>query len=248
MGKIDIKHAFRLCPVHVDDQHLLGYVWRGKWYYDLCLPFGLRSSPCIFTSFSDCLQWILVEKFGITCITHYLDDFFVCAPTYEECKYKMDLVCFVFKLLGVPVALDKLEGPARFMVYLGIEIDSINSIIFLPADKLSQLKADVAGWVNRRKCTKRQLLSLIGSLSFACKVIRPGRIFLRRLIDLSTTVSKLHHHIDITSDIRSDLRMWLTFLDSWNGSCFIPEPPISSSALDLYNDASFSGFGAFFQG
>ena len=39
----------------------------------------------------------------------------------------------------------------------------------------------------RRKdrCTKYQLLSLVGRLSFVCKVIPVGRIFLRRLLDFS---------------------------------------------------------------
>ena len=65
----------------------------------------------------------------------------------------------------------------------------------LPAEKLAQLIADLYSWCNRRSCTKRQLLSLIGSLSHASRVIRPGRTFLRRLIDLSTTVSEPHDHI-----------------------------------------------------
>ena len=47
------------------------------------------------------------------------------------------------------------------------------------------------------KCTKRELLSLIGKLSFSCKILPAGWIFLRRLIDLT---KQLHHHIRITTN------------------------------------------------
>ena len=248
MAKIDIKHAFRLCPVHPDDWHYLGYFWLGRWYFDIRLPFGSRSSPFIFNTFADCLQWILVERFSITGITHYLDDFFLVASSREECQYKIDLVCFVFKLLGIPIAEDKLEGPTQSIVYLGIQIDSLRSIICLPTDKLVELKFLVSTWISKKKSTKQALLSLIGSLSFACKVVKPGRIFLRRLIDLSTTVSKLRHHIDISAGVRADLRMWAQFLNLWNGRSFMLDPPLSSDSIDLYSDASFSGLGAYFQG
>ena len=48
MAKLDIKHTFRLCPVRLEDRELLGIHWQGKFYIDLRLPFGLRSSPCLF--------------------------------------------------------------------------------------------------------------------------------------------------------------------------------------------------------
>ena len=85
------------------------------------------------------------------------------------------------------------------LVFLGIEIDSQTMGYRLPQDKLSSLSDAISEWKNRRKCLKRELLSLIGSLSFACCVIKPGRIFLHRLINLFTTVSKLSHHINLTA-------------------------------------------------
>ena len=57
----------------------------------------------------------------------------------------------------------------------------------------------------RHKCTKRELLLLIGKLSFLCKILPAGQIFLCRLIDLTTTVKHLHHHIRITTNARLDM-------------------------------------------
>ena len=39
--------------IHPHDRPLLGMQWRGKYFVDLVLPFGLRSAPFIFTSIVD---------------------------------------------------------------------------------------------------------------------------------------------------------------------------------------------------
>ena len=36
-----LKNAFRLCPVRPEDWHSLGIRWRGQYYVDKCLPFGI---------------------------------------------------------------------------------------------------------------------------------------------------------------------------------------------------------------
>ena len=73
MTKVDIKNAFRLCPVHPEDWPLLGYKFLGKYYFDICLLFGCRSFPFIFNSFADSLAWILVQKFHITDSSYGID-------------------------------------------------------------------------------------------------------------------------------------------------------------------------------
>ena len=76
MVKLDVKHAFRICPVHPCDWHLLGYKWRDRFFYDIVLAFGGRSSPFIFNNFADILNWIVSVFFEIPNLLHYLDDFF----------------------------------------------------------------------------------------------------------------------------------------------------------------------------
>ena len=47
MGKIDIKHAFRICPVRLADIELLGTFWQDLYFVELRLSFGLCSSVFI---------------------------------------------------------------------------------------------------------------------------------------------------------------------------------------------------------
>ena len=51
MAKTDVKSAFRNMPVHPDDWELLGMEWRGLYFLDRVVPFGLRSAPIFSTCF-----------------------------------------------------------------------------------------------------------------------------------------------------------------------------------------------------
>jgi len=224
-----------------------GMFWDNHYYVDTRLPFGLRSSPYIFNTLADVLCWIIINVCLIRFVLHYLDDFFLAAKTFKECESNKSTILRLFKYLGVPIAVDKLIGPATSLVYLGIEIDTQANLIRLPQDKLTSIKKELEEWGVRNKCTKRELLSLIGKLSFASKVVKPGRIFVRRLINLSTTVKKLHYLISLNKEARADIQWWATFVSSWNGISIIQSPTMSSDSLELFTDASsLKGFGAVF--
>ena len=54
--KTDIKEAYQMVPVHVQDQCLL-VQWKDNTYVDLALLFGLHSALIMV---ADAIQWILV--------------------------------------------------------------------------------------------------------------------------------------------------------------------------------------------
>ena len=246
MAKLDIKHAFRLCPVRPEEWPLLCFHWLGSFFFDSRLPFGLRSSPFIFNSFADALLWISVTILAIRMIIHYLDDFFLCNASRSACQSDVANLMDLFAYLGVPLAPDKVCGPSRMLTFLGIEIDSVQQLARLPADKMRDLLTLIDAWGDKTRCTKRELLSLIGHLSFAAKVVKPGRLFLRRLIQASTTVSHLHHRIHLSTDMRHDIGWWRSFLPTWNGVSYFQDPPVSSDDIHLFTDASALGIGGVF--
>ena len=246
LSKIDIKHAFRICPVLPSQWPLLCFQWMGSFYTDTRLPFGSRSSPFIFNEFAQALAWIISFVGGVAFLIHYLDDFFFANTTQQRCQRDMEIFLSLCERLGVPIASDKTEGPERCLTYLGIEIDAQNMCIRLPADKLTKLKKLLKQWSHKRKVLKKDLLSLIGFLSFACKVIKPGRLMLRRLIDLSTTVKSDFHYIYLNAETREDIKWWNEFLPDWNGVSVIQQAFVSSEDLQLFTDASDLGIGGVF--
>ena len=106
MAKLDIMHAFRLCPVSPVDWHLLGSThWEGFYFIELRLPFGLHSSVFIFNSFADALEWILRNKYYLKVLSHYLDDFFTAGPANSpQCQSNLTIIQQIFDKLGIPLA------------------------------------------------------------------------------------------------------------------------------------------------
>ena len=247
MGKRDIRHAFRLCPVHPEDWPLLVYWWRGKYYVDIVLPFGMRSSPFIFNTFADSLEWIARKRAGLDNMLHYLDDYFFTGETEKKCDQSLTQFDRLCESLKIPLAEDKKEGPAEVITFLGIEIDTVHKCCRLPSQKFQRLLVTLKVWESKKQASKRELLSLIGSLSFAAKVVKPGRTFMRRLIDLSSIPIELSDIVTLSDDALEDVKWWSEFASEWNGVAFFQDPIMTSEQLNFFTDASGLGLGGWFQ-
>ena len=117
MAKMDVKSAYPIVPVHPSDRPLLGVAWNGSVFVDAASPFGLRSVPKIFNTVADAVEWI-ARKQGVTERWHYLDDYITCGvPGSSECGANLLILKKLCAFLGVPLAEDKVEGPATCLVF-----------------------------------------------------------------------------------------------------------------------------------
>lgn len=252
IAKIDIKSAFRLLPIHPGDRHLLGMKWNNEVYLDTCLPFGLRSAPRLFNVLADLLEWILQQK-GVTFSLHYLDDFLTAGPPRSDiCQKNLEAIQQVCHWLGIPLALEKVEGPSTSLGFLGITLDTVRMEARLPADKLQRTRALIKTWMQKKKATKREILSLVGVLQHATKVVKCGRTFLSRMYTTAAKLRELHFYTRLDKGFRSDLGWWDVFLVTWNGISLLQcacSPLTSNYDHSIQTDASGSwGCGAFLEG
>ena len=208
------------------------------------LPFRLRSAPKIFNAVADALNWYLQQS-GIPIVFHYLDDFIIVgSPHSPQCAHSLAILDEAIAMLHIPMAAHKREGPTTCLVILGIEIDTQAGELRLPTDKLERLHSLLQEWGDKRVCARKELESLIGLLNHACEVVRSGRSFLRRMIDLLHMVQPSQPMIRLNTGFRSDLARWNTFIAKWNGVSFL-SPPSHLSQLEITSDASGSwGCGA----
>ena len=65
-----------------------------------------------------------------------------------------------------------------------------------------------------------KLRSLLGRMSFASKVIVPGRIFMSYLLNFTREINNNHDVDDLYTDCEQDMKMWLKLLENWNGVSF----------------------------
>jgi hypothetical protein len=248
MAKTDIASAFTLVPIHPSDYHLLCFKWEEQFYYYKTLPQGAASSCFIFERIATALQWILQYKFGIKHVVHYLDDFLFLGKTQDSCKKAMETFHQLCRELDIPINHSKTEGPVTILSFLGIQLDSIHFKASLPQDKVYRYTALMTSFLTRKTCTLHELQQVIGSLQFTTSVVRPGRTFLRRLINATMGVTKPYHHVHLTNDVKADIQLWITFLAHFNGtSFFIPPVPTQATALNLHTDSCPQGYGGTFK-
>ena len=231
--KRDLKDAFRHIPVAISDQGLLGFFCHDFYWLERFLPFGLRTSPFLFDLFAKGVNWILVAVFHWTVILHYLDDFFAILPPWadaEEYARQFDKLCDELGLM-VNHTKDILGYIADF---LGIELDSIRMQARLPPDKLERARKTVADLLKRATIPYRELESAVGFLSFAAKVVVPGRAFLRRLFD---AIRRPVAIVRLTTAMKADLQWWNIFLKDWDGLKLLRQVA-SRKSWYIWTDAS----------
>ncbi len=90
----------------------------------------------------------------------------------------------------------------------------------LPLDKLDRIREGMKDVLKCDFITKKELLSLLGHLNFAMRIILQGRSFISRLIDISKTVEKLRNSIKLDSGCKSELHFWSLLCEGWNGIIF----------------------------
>ena len=133
---------------------LVGTLWEEAIYMDTALPFSLSSAPKIFSAVADALLWITLLK-GVKWALNYLDDFLLFdRPHLRERQSALDIGLLTCSELGWEV--HKVGGPSTCIVFLGIEIDSVNSQLRLPTEKLQSLKMELVKWQAKNGLLKKR--------------------------------------------------------------------------------------------
>jgi hypothetical protein len=248
--KTDITDAFKQIPIMPSLWKFHGITWKKRIYFFIRLVFGCRSSPKIFDHLSEAVCWIAKHRYKINAILHLLDDFLTVDPPSASAQRTMALLKLIFKKLGIPLSKSKTVGPTHCLEYLGIILDTIAMEARLPPDKLQRLLHFLSEFLALKQCTKRQLLSLLGHLNFAARVVPPGRTFMSRLLTAAKRSKRLHHKVCLNKECKADILMWQYLLSHWNGiSLFLENEPTTSADLDLFTDSSGTiGFGGFHKG
>ena len=115
------------------------------------------------------------------------------------------------------MAVEKVEGPTTCLTFLGIILEMVKMEIRLSEDKLMRIRQEISKWLQKKKATKKQILSLVGLLQHATKVVRCGRTFVGRMYSTAVKLKEMSFHTRLNKNFKSDLYWWHFFLDCWNG-------------------------------
>jgi hypothetical protein len=103
--------------------------------------------------------------------------------------------------------------------FLGVYIDCLNRTLSLPDQKVNDLYELLKRSIRRKKMTKLEIQKLLGKLNWAARVIKGGRTFMRRLIDLTCRTCEEHHYLRLSKEAKADISWWIGCPEVFNGTC-----------------------------
>ena len=131
------------------------------------------------------------------------------------------------------------------MICLGLLVDTAAVTLEVPPSRLDDLQAELKLWQSSTCFTKKQLQSLLGKLSFVTACVKPGRIFMARLLNsLRECTQPARHRYPISASMLSDIQWWLDFLPRFNRVSLIKPSSWDFESLNFSTDACLSGGGA----
>ena len=126
IAKADIQEEFRILLIHPSNYYLLGFKWKGKFYFDRRLPIGASILCSTFEQLSRALQWIMQVKLS-----------FPASSTYQ---HALDSFLTLSQQLGIRNNESKTVLPSKTVEVNGLEFETIQMQIRLPPHKLIKAK------------------------------------------------------------------------------------------------------------
>ena len=241
LASIDLADAFLSIPLHEDSKNFICFEFNGSRYRFNVLPFGLTSSPRIF---SKMLRPLIshLRQLGIK-ISAYLDDIILASPDISTLQANIDTTISLLTNLGFTINREKSNlSPSRSLIHLGYLWNSTDFCLSIPPDKITKVR-QYANFILSHQVSIRTISSFLG-------------------IVVSMTIafpfSPLHYRGLQNCFARKYMDCWEdTFLPDnesisdllWWASCPASLPSASlfpfNHDLTLTTDASLFGWGAF---
>ena len=245
--KKDLKRAYRQIPVDPKDYILLGYRWQDLFYFDLVLPFGLRSATLACQRTTSAIAHIFGTAYHHDCV-NYIDDFGGVEASYDDALLAFSHLEEIITSLGLESSPTKDCPPTTRMVFLGLTYDTVAMTLEVPPDKLHHISQLLSHWLSSPRVSRSELQSLIGKLSYLCACISPGRIFMQRILRELRRLPHKFTRLTPSPELLADLRWWDKFLSVYNGVSLLRSSPWIDNESRFSTDACLSGIGGFFDG
>ena len=180
MISLDLQDAYLQVPVHHDSRRFLRFVVAGKAYQFRVLCFGLTTAPQVFTRIMSPVSAIL-HRLGVRML-RYLDDWLIRASMEIACIQSRDRLLTVCKELGIQVNFKKSSlVPTQFLVYLGMEIQSLPFIARPTPVRANNLVRLIEEFLSTPSPPAFLWRRLLGHLSSLILLVSGGMIRMRLL-------------------------------------------------------------------
>ena len=212
--KKDLKAAYRQLPIDPGDWMFLGYCWKGHIFLDCVLAMGLRSACNCCQRTTTAIKY-LFSKEGFE-LVNYIDDL-----AGAECSdVAQQAYCCLMNILvncGLQESVIKSCAPSTIMVFLGVLLNTETLTLEITPDRLKDILEILLEWEDKISAKKRDVQSLIGKLVFIGACVKPGRIFLSRMLNFLRSMSDVDEVV-LPYEFIKDVLWWKEFAPLFNGT------------------------------
>jgi len=245
---LDLKDGYYHLSIHPSHRKFVTTELNGVLYQFVGLPFGLSSAPRVFTKVMRVFVRALRVR-GIR-VLPYLDDFLIVSASRVEALLNRVVVQDLMVSLGLSRNMSKgMWEPAQSVVHLGIGVDSVRNLFFVPEDKLAIVKAAARSLVtyaasHRRWVHHQRLESFVGFAMSLVVALQQVRTRTRSLYDALANRRSSVADCRLSAVQLADLQWFVDLDGSWNGLPLLKPVP----TVTVLTDASDFGWGALVQG
>ncbi|MCG7869756.1 MAG: hypothetical protein JAY74_25725 [Candidatus Thiodiazotropha taylori] len=241
---LDLTDAYLHVPIHRQSRKYLRFCHKGQTYQFKALPFGLATSPYVFTRLMVAVASYLRKRAIV--LFPYLDDWLVRNQIRQEILRDRQFTVKLITSLGLIINEEKSDlVPSQNFVFIGMEFFTQRNIVRVPLDRIQGILELLRWFKVQEQVSARVFLSLLGKLSAAAQFVVLGRLHLRPLqmalfAQWKPHALPLEHPILLNVSIRKHLEWWNNKGRFSSGVTLKPSLPTHT----LFTDASLSGWGA----
>ena len=238
---LDLTDAYLHIPIHCRSRKYLRFTLRGRVYQFKALPFGLSTSPFVFTHLMTVIATFLRRR--VITLHPYLDDWLARNQNRRRLLEHRQFILSLINSLGLIINYEKSDlVPAQVFTFIWMEFRTHINIVRVPQTRQMKILETVRMFSQKTSVSARDFLSLLGQLNSAADLVMLGRLHLRPLqmsLHNQWKPQKLPlcHQIGMTTEILQHLKWWLQEDHYRQGIPLRIDPPSHT----ISTDASLSG-------
>jgi hypothetical protein len=244
--KFDLSRAYRQLPIDPCYYILLGIRWRDQFFVDTRLPFGLASAAMACQRTTSAVVH-MYNQMGYP-LLNYLDDFASAGLIFSKTVTAFYEFRQLLSELGLHESVEKAGFPCKKMIFLGVLYNTESMTMEVTPDRLHQIREELSRWENKVTATKREIQQLVGKLQFVAKCVKPGRLFIARMLETLWAIGGNGGSIRLSSEFKADVYWWQKFLHMYNGVSVLSKSQFLQPGQTFQTDACLSSCGGVCEG
>ena len=237
--KEDLDWAFRQLGVEFSSIPLLGFRWRNLYYFDVVMVMGCRIAPYICQRTTNMVAYLHRQMSYF--LLNYIDDFV--GTEYEEKVYRAHAT-FVWLLrdIGLKRSVKKSVVPTQVLEFIGNLVDAKNVTIGVTDERKAEVGTELSKWERKSFTMRREVESLVGKLQFISNVVKPGQLFVSRLLAELKTM-EWGKRYKLSWQCKKDVLWWKSFLPTFQGTGILWLLDVPEIDAEFAVDACLKGAG-----